>query len=143
MNKAQQIADTMYQDDAFSKWLGIDILEMKVGYTKIQMKVRQEMTNGFGIAHGGITYSLSDSAFAFASNSQGRHAVSIETSISHIRRVNVGDVLTAVAREEHLSNKIAVYRIEVTNQRDEKVALFKGTVYRTSKEWTNAKLSDF
>jgi len=135
LKKSTQIAQAMYQDDAFSKWLGIEILDMKAGYAKLQMTVRQEMTNGFGIAHGGITYSLSDSAFAFASNSQGKHAVSIETAISHIKRVDVGDVLTAIAREEHLSNKIAVYHIEVTNQDGEKVALFKGTVYRTSKEW--------
>ncbi len=135
MNNANQIAQAMYRDDAFSKWLGIEIVEMKAGYAKLQMTVRKEMTNGFGIAHGGITYSLSDSAFAFASNSQGKHAVSIETSISHIKRVDVGDVLTAIAQEKHLSNKIAVYHIEVINQRAEKVALFKGTVYRTSKEW--------
>lgn len=131
--------ELMYEKDAFSQWLGIEILEMKVGKSVLQMTVRDEMTNGFGIAHGGITYSFADSAFAFASNSQGRLAVSVETSISHIARVVPGDVLKAIAEEEHLSNKIAVYHIVITNQKDEKVALFKGTVYRTSKEWISSE----
>ena len=99
------------------------------------MKVRKEMLNGFGIAHGGITYSFADSAFAFASNSRGKKAVSIETSISHLKTVNEGDVLTAKAKEIHVSNKIGTYLIDVTNQNDDLVASFKGTVYRTSKDW--------
>jgi len=135
MTEAWKIAKAMYSEDAYSQWLGAEILEMEAGYCVLRMTVREEMTNGFKIAHGGITYSLSDSAFAFASNSQGRKAVSVETSISHIARVDIGDVLTATAVEESLSNKIAVYHITVINQNGEKVALFKGTVYRTSKEW--------
>ncbi len=135
MTKAWEIATAMYSEDAYSQWLGAEILEMEAGHCVLRMTVREEMTNGFKIAHGGITYALSDSAFAFASNSQGRKAVSIETSISHIARVDIGDVLTATAVEESLSNKIAVYHITVVNQNGDKVALFKGTVYRTSKEW--------
>ena len=99
------------------------------------MTVREEMTNGFKIAHGGITYSLADSALAFASNSHGRKSVSVETSISHTKQCFVGDVITAKANEKSISNKISVYEITITNQKDETVALFKGTVYRTSKEW--------
>jgi acyl-CoA thioesterase len=105
------------------------------GRSVLRMTVRKEMTNGFGIAHGGITYSLADSALAFASNSHGRMAVSIETSISHTARVQEGDVLTATATEEFLSNKIANYRIEVKNQDGKVAALFKGIVYRTGKDW--------
>jgi len=143
INKPWQIAkELMYDKDAFSQWLGIEILDMKAGIATVQMTVREEMTNGFGIAHGGITYSLADSAFAFASNSQGRMAVSVETSISHTMPVHVGDVLTAIAKEEHLSNKIGVYHIHITNQKNEKVALFKGTVYRTSKEWMGEASSE-
>ena len=125
----------MYNNDAFSQWLGIERLEDAPGKSVLRMTIRKEMTNGFGIAHGGITYSFADSAFAFASNSQGRKAVSIETSISHTRAVKSGDVITAVATEENLSNKLGIYRILVTNQRGETVALFKGTVYRTREEW--------
>ncbi len=132
---ATKVVDAMYNNDAFSQWLGIERLEEREGRSLLRMTVRQEMTNGFGIAHGGITYSFADSAFAFASNTHGRKAVSLETSISHLQQVHVGDVLTAEAIEEHLSNKIGLYTISVKNQDGKNVALFKGTVYRTGKEW--------
>ena len=93
------------------------------------------MLNGFGIAHGGITYSLADSALAFASNSHGRMSVSVETSISHTEQLREGDEITATAEEMSLSNKIGIYNVTIRNQNSETVALFKGTVYRTGKEW--------
>lgn len=135
MQKARAIISQMTETDAFSDWLGIQHLEQNAGYCRIKMVVRPEMVNGFGIAHGGITYSLADSAFAFASNSQGRKAVSIETSISHLAAVHVGDTLIAVAKQENLTHRIGVYTIEITNQDGKKVAHFKGTVYRSSSEW--------
>ena len=128
-----RIVDAMMDKDYFSQWLGIERVEDGEGRSVLRMVVRQEMLNGFGIAHGGITYSLADSAFAFASNSRGRHAVSIETAISHTEKVKEGDVLTAVAVEEKLTYKIANYRITVTNQNGNIVGLFKGIVYRSSK----------
>ena len=131
----KDIADAMYTNDNFSQWLGIHILEIKHGYSKIQMTVRKEMTNGFDIAHGGISYSFADSAFAFASNSEGQLAVSIETSISHTSSIHINDVLTAVATMENTSHKLAIYNVKVTNQDNIIVALFKGTVYRKSKKW--------
>ena len=134
--EAKAIVDKMYNGDAFSQWLGIERLEEKAGYCKLRMTVREEMTNGFKIAHGGITYSLADSALAFASNGYGRQAVSIETSISHTKPVFIDDVITAEAVELNLTNATAIYDIKITNQKDEVVALFKGTVYRTKKEWT-------
>ena len=130
-----RIGDARMDKDYFSQWLGIERVEDGEGRSVLRMVVRQEMLNGFGIAHGGITYSLADSAFAFASNSRGRHAVSIETAISHTEKVKEGDVLTAVAVEEKLTYKIANYRITVTNQNGNIVGLFKGIVYRSSKEW--------
>ena len=135
MQKASAIIHQMMEKDAFSQWLGIEHLEGSTGYSRVKMVVRPEMVNGFGIAHGGITYSLADSAFAFASNSQGRKAVSIETSISHIAAVHIGDTLIAVAKQESLTHRIGVYTIEITNQEGKKVAHFKGTVYRSSTEW--------
>lgn len=129
------IVNKMYQNDLFSKWLGIDIIEKGIGKSKLSMTIREEMLNGFGIAHGGITYSLADSALAFACNSQGRESMSIETSISHTKPCHIGDVLTAEAIEKSLSYKIAIYHISVKNQDNETVALFKGTVYRTNKNW--------
>ncbi|MCH2021227.1 MAG: hotdog fold thioesterase [Saprospiraceae bacterium] len=134
--KAYQIAKKqMYDNDPFSQWLGIEIIELDAGLAVLKMLVRKEMTNGFDIAHGGITYSLADSALAFASNSYGRHSLSLETSISHINIVKTGDVLSAKTYEESLSHKIGIYRIVIMNQEEKTVALFKGVVYRSSKEW--------
>ncbi len=135
MKQPREIIDQMYNNDAFSIWLGIKRLEEKAGYCRLSMQVREEMTNGFGIAHGGITYSLADSALAFASNSYGVQAVSIETSISHTRPVKVGDVLTAEAVELNKSTRLAIYEVRITNQQNTVVGLFKGTVFRTEKEW--------
>jgi len=134
-NNAQDIVSTMFDNDAFSQWLGIEILEIQAGFCKLSLTIRKEMTNGFAIAHGGITYSLADSALAFAANSRGKKSVSIETSISHIAPCKEGDVITAIAEEQSSTNKIAIYQINMFNQSGDKVALFKGTVYRTGKKW--------
>jgi acyl-CoA thioesterase len=134
-----QIIDQMIAEDAFSQWLGVERIDEGPGFSQLRMAVRAEMVNGFGIAHGGITFSLADSAFAFASNSRGRHAVSIETGIDHLAPVKVGDVLTATATEQHLGRRLGHYRVEVVNQNDEKVALFKGIVYRKETEWITAQ----
>ena len=99
------------------------------------MTVRKDMLNGFGIAHGGITYSLADSALAFACNSHGKKAVSVETSISHLVQLKEGDEIFANAKELSRSNKIGLYDVSITNANGELVASFKGTVYRTSKDW--------
>jgi acyl-CoA thioesterase len=132
---AEKVVHMMFDNDWFSQWLGIEILEINPGSCKLQMTVRKEMLNGFAIAHGGITYSLADSAFAFACNSHGRKSVSVETSVSHTLSLKEGDVITAVASELHVSNKIGIYQIDITNQEGKIVALFKGTCYRTSKDW--------
>ncbi|MFM2206176.1 MAG: hypothetical protein RL213_151 [Bacteroidota bacterium] len=132
---AERVVDRMYDQDWFSQWLGIERLEVKPGRCVLRMTVRKEMLNGFAIAHGGITYSLADSALAFASNGHGRKAVSVETSISHTVALREGDVITATAEEVSLTDKIGIYHITVTDSSGNKVALFKGTVYRTSKVW--------
>lgn len=134
-DRPTRVVNRMYNNDPFSQWLGIERMEDGAGSSVLRMKVRKEMLNGFDIAHGGITYSLADSALAFASNGHGVQSVSIETSISHTKPVKEGDVLTAQATEKNLTSKIGVYEIMVTNQKEETVAIFKGTVYRTGKEW--------
>lgn len=134
-SQANKIVSRMYDHDWFSQWLGIEVLEVTPGFCKLKMKIRKEMLNGFGIAHGGITYSLADSALAFASNSHGRQSVSVETSISHTVSLKEDDVIYAVSEEKSLTNKIGIYSITVTNEQQQIVALFKGVVYRTSKEW--------
>ena len=134
MSKANNIVAKMMVSDAFSQWLGIEILEVKEGFARVLMTVRDEMLNGHQIAHGGISFSLADSAFAFASNSHGQKAVSIETSINHVKPIFAGDVLTATAEKEHISKSLGQYLVRVTRG-DELVGLFKGVVFRKSEEW--------
>ena len=124
----------MLSQDAYSQWLGIEILECELGRCKVAMTVRKEMLNSMNKSHGGITYSLADTAFGFAANTHGKFAVSIETSINHIEAVNEGDYLTAQSVIEKVNNKLGFNIIEV-KRGDELVALFKGVVYRTNKEW--------
>ena len=139
MNEGNQIAsritDKMMEKDFFSQWLGIERLGESSGYCKLKMKIRPEMCNGFEIAHGGISYSLADSALAFASNSHGRKSVSIETNISHIKPLKAGDVIIATAEEKNLSNRIGIYEISIVRENGELVGLFKGTVFRKEEEW--------
>ena len=137
MDMAKKIVDKMIDGDAFSQWLGIKVLEVSEGFCKIEMTVREEMTNGFNIAHGGISYSLADSALAFAANSDGIQSLSIDTSISHTKKVIIGDKLIAETQEVSKNEKNAVYNISIKNQNHIIVAHFKGTVYRTKKKWLN------
>tara|TARA_B100000953_G_C17856318_1_gene370069 strand:+ start:165 stop:602 length:438 start_codon:yes stop_codon:yes gene_type:complete len=134
-NLAKEVVGKMMSEDAFSQWLGIEVLEISEGYCKLRMMVRDDMTNGFKIAHGGIAYSLADSALAFAANSHGTKSLSIETSISYTKKVEANDILTATAKEIKKSEKTGFYHITITNQNNIEIAHFKGTVYRTSKEW--------
>ncbi len=131
--QAQKVVAHMMQQDAFSKWLGIEVLDVREGYSKIKMQVRQEMVNGFGIAHGGIAFSLADSAFAFACNNRNNLSVALDTNITFTKAVNIGDILFAEATEMHNGRSTGLYLIHIKNQKDEAVALFKGTCFRTSK----------
>jgi len=135
MNIPTKIVNKMFDQDAFSQWLGIEIVDVSEGYCKLKLTVREEMLNGFHIAHGGIAYSLADSALAFASNSNGKKSLSVETSISHTVSIKDGDELIATTEELSLSDKIGVYLITITNNKNQEIAYFKGTVYRTSKDW--------
>jgi acyl-CoA thioesterase len=132
--KPADIVQKMMNHDAFSQWLGIKVENVAAGSCHLSMKVRNEMLNGFGIAHGGISYALADSALAFASNANGVQALSIDTSIQHIEPLKEGAVIHAFAREESLKNKFAVYTVEIKSD-NKLIALFKGTVYRTQKNW--------
>jgi acyl-CoA thioesterase len=132
--KGTDIPHKMLSQDPYSQWLGIEILECEIGRCKVAMTIRKEMLNSMNKAHGGITYSLADTAFGFAANTHGKFAVSIETSINHIEAVNEGDYLIAESIIEKVNNKLGFNIIQV-KRGDEMVALFKGVVYRTSKEW--------
>ena len=135
MEISKVIVDKMYSSDNFSKWLGIEILDVSKGYCKLKMKVRDEMTNGFGIAHGGICFSIADTALAFAANSHNIKSLSIETSISLIKQGKADDIIFAETNEISRNNKTAIYIVNLTNIANEVLASFKGTVYVTAKKW--------
>jgi acyl-CoA thioesterase len=130
----KEIVQKMFDNDAFSQWLGIVVEDISEGQCTLSLTVRKEMLNGFGIAHGSITYALADSALAFASNSHGKQSVSIDTSINHIESLREGDTITAFAQENAVKNKFGFYSVKVKKE-DIIVALFKGTVYRSDREW--------
>jgi acyl-CoA thioesterase len=131
---AQSVVMHMMENDFFSQWMGVEVLEIKEGYSRIKMTIRKEMVNGFGIVHGGLPFSLADSAFAFACNNRNNLSVALDVTITFTKAVNVGDVLTAEAKEIHNGRSTGVYLIHVTNQKNEQVALFKGTCFRTGKK---------
>jgi len=133
MNLSSAVVAHMMENDFFSQWMGVEVIEVKEGYSKIKMTIRKEMVNGFGIVHGGLPFSLADSAFAFACNNRNNLSVALDVTITFMKAVNVGDVLTAEAKEIHNGKSTGVYLIQVTNQRNEQVALFKGTCFRTGK----------
>jgi len=128
-----KVVSRMMQDDAFSQWLGIEILEVAEGYSKIRMKLRGQMLNGLGVIHGGIAFALADSAFAFACNNRNNLSVALDTSITFTKATMPGDVLVAEAKELHNGRSTGLYLITVTNQHNQQVALFKGTCFRTGK----------
>jgi len=130
---AADVVAHVMQHDLFSQWLGIEILEIKEGYSKIKMTVRPEMINGLGIVHGGVPFSLADSCFAFACNNRNALSVALDTAINFIKPVHVGDILIAEAKELHNGKSTGLYHITITNQKDHVVAWFKGTCFRTNK----------
>lgn len=132
--KAEAVLHQMLAKDAFSRLLGLEVEAVDAGYCRLRFRVREDMINGFGILHGGVTYSAADSALAFACNSHGRLSVALSTSMDYLEPGQLGDMLTVEAKEESLRNKVSVYHIRVTNQEGVLVALFKGTAYRTGKE---------
>lgn len=130
---AETSVRTMYEGDAFSRWLGIEVLAVRPHYAKLRMNVRKDMLNGFEVCHGGVTFSFADSALAFASNTHGNITVSIENNIVYPARVLEDDVLIAVAQKIHVGNRIATYNVTVAKESGEGVAHFRGTVYRTNR----------
>ncbi len=127
------VVNKMLETDTFSNWLGISIIELKEGYSKVSMTVRAEMLNGLGVVHGGIAFSLGDSAFAFACNSRNNLSLALDTSINFLKPVYINDVLIAEATEIHNGKSTGLYQIKITNQKNETVAIFKGTCFRTGR----------
>ncbi len=125
----------MLEKDNFSSFLGLEVLEIGLGFCNLSCKINSTLLNGFSIAHGGITYSLADSALAFASNSYGFKAVSIETSISHLKKVKENDILLVCCTEINRSKKLGKYQVEIHNEKSELVAHFIGTVFISEELW--------
>src|SRR5438128_10556200 len=124
---ANSVVSHMMENDFFSQWMGVEVLEVKEGYSRIRMTIRKEMVNGFGIVHGGLAFSLADSAFAFACNNRNNISVALDVTITFTKAVNIGDVLTAETKEYHNGRSIGVYLITITNQNNEQGGFFKGT----------------
>jgi len=131
---AERVVSAMMERDAFSQWLGLEVVHVAPNAATVRMTVRPEMVNGFGVCHGGIAFSLADSALAFASNTHGRVTVSIENSIRYPAPIAPGDVLTATAVEETSGRRLAFFNVTVRNEAGDVVGLFRGTVYRTSRD---------
>jgi len=131
--RAREVVEGMLARDRFSAWLGLEVLSVEAGACTCRMTVREEMVNGFGVSHGGVVFSLADSAFAFACNSSGFITVSIENSIRYPAAIHPGDVLTATVKQAGGSSRLGYFVGEVTNQNDKVVGLFTGTSYRTEK----------
>ncbi len=131
---AKRIVDSMMQKDTFSQWLGIRIVDVQPGSCIIEMDVRADMLNGFGIGHGGIAFSLADSALAFAANTHGRVSLALNNNMTYSAPVREGDTLTATCREIATSRKTGTYDVEITDQDARTVGLFRGTVYRKNED---------
>ena len=135
----QQVVTKMLKDDLFSQWLGIEVIEITEGYSKIKMTVRTEMMNGLGIVHGGIAFSLADSAFAFACNNRNVLSVALDTSINFLKPVQVGDLLVAEAKELHNGKSTGLYQVSISNQQQHLVAMFKGTCFKTHRKLIDSR----
>lgn len=129
----KNVVDHMMAEDAFSRWLGVEVLEVREGYARTRMVVRDEMMNGLGVAHGGIAFSFADSTFAFACNNRNRLSLALDTSINFTKPAMSGDVLTAESTELHDGRSTGLYQVSVWNQHQEMIAVFKGTCFRTAR----------
>ncbi|MEM6632125.1 MAG: hotdog fold thioesterase [Bacteroidota bacterium] len=133
--RAQKVFEEMIAQDHFSKWMGIELLQIEEGYCKLRMQVRREMLNGYGMLHGGVAFSFADSAFAFGSNSYGRQAVSISSQMSYSKSAKEGDFLVAEASALNVGHKLAEFDVEVFEEKSQEIYYrFRGMVYRSSRE---------
>ncbi|MDG1842401.1 MAG: hotdog fold thioesterase [Crocinitomicaceae bacterium] len=135
MTRALKIVTKMLANDEFSKWLKINLIEVKPGYCKLSIVVNKLMLNGFNIAHGGICFSISDSALAFAANANGVKCYTIETNLTYHKKILLKDLLTVEAKELDRTEKKAHYEVTVYNIESEVVSVMKGVVHVSKKEW--------
>jgi len=135
MKSPEEIVELMMENDAFSQWMGIEVVAVEKGHCQLNCTVHEHMLNGFQILHGGISYSLSDSALAFASNSYGNKCMSIETSISHLRKVELNDTLIVTCNEISRRKTIGIYSVSIKKSDGTEISRFKGTVHISTEIW--------
>ena len=135
MKSPAEIVQLMLEKDSFSNWMGIELLLIEENFCRLGCTIKSDMLNGFEIAHGGITYSLADSCLAFAANSCGYKCVSIETCISHLKKVQLGDYLITEAHKLKEEGKTKTFEVTVHNQDALLVARFTGLVHVSTKIW--------
>jgi acyl-CoA thioesterase len=133
---AEAAAKAMWQDDRCAAALGMKVLEVRPGFGRVEMRLRDDMLNGHGTAHGGMIFTLADAAFAIASNSRGRRAMAAACSIEFLRPAMAGDVLVASASEQALGGRTGIYDVRVENQEGALVALFRGRSAQLRSAWT-------
>ncbi|MFP3599333.1 PaaI family thioesterase [Chryseobacterium sp. SIMBA_029] len=132
----RQVADYMFDQDYFSQWMNIKMIEVQENYCLLEMPIRQEMLNGLKTVHGGVTFAFADSALAFSSNNSGEAAVALNCIISFTKAGKEGDIFRAESKLVNNTRKTAVYDINITNQHEELIAKFVGTVYKIGKKVT-------
>lgn len=133
----RRVVDEMLARDKFSEWMGLELLELKAGYVRLQAVIRPEMMNGIGRLHGGVTFAMADSAFAFTCNMENSISVALDAHISFTKAGYVGDIFTIESKEINSTRKTGLYEVRITNQHQELVAVFKGTCYRVGKTLIN------
>lgn len=127
----QRIVEKLFKQDPFSNWMGVELISADIGYCKVRCEIRDDMTNGFGITHGGIIFSLADTALAFSASTLGRAALAIDNSISFTNKSVSGDILTGVSTSVNTTNRTGLFDVRIKNQDGTIIAMMKGTVYRT------------
>jgi acyl-CoA thioesterase len=131
-----QTAEYMLNQDFFSQWMGVKIIEIKEKYCLLEMPIKPEMINGLKTVHGGVTFAFADTALAFSSNNTGEASVALNCTINFAKAVREGDVLQAESILLSDTRKTGIYDIKVTNQNQDLVAAFRGTVYKINKKVT-------
>ena len=131
-----ETAQYMLNQDEFSKWMEIKLIEVREKYCLIEMPVKKEMINGLKTVHGGVTFSLADSALAFSSNNTNEASVALNCMINFTKAAKLGDTLIAESVLISDTRKTGVYDISITNQHKVLVATFRGTVYKIERKVT-------
>ncbi|PXF53098.1 MAG: thioesterase [Candidatus Methanophagaceae archaeon] len=137
MEEKNKIFDAIIKrvrEEPYAKKLGIELIELDEGYSKVKMTFKEDMENIFGMVHGGAIFSLIDEAFETAANTHGTVAVALSMNITYIKPVSAGDVLYAEAKEMSLSGRIGTYVINVENEGGDLIALCQALVYRKKHE---------